>query len=308
VAKAKQDEQTTTRRGRVKALFLQTGRDLAADKAPTYAAALSYHMLLALAPMVVIAVGVLDIVYGDNTEAVDSLVTLTEQHLGAPAADAVQLVLGNMSAHPGTNVAVMVVSAAVTLFLASSAFRQLRKALDAIWHVQPARAESVKRTLWVYALGQLVLFALVLSLGLVLVVVVALSSLWGRISESLRGTLRHPEALLRSGDFVVTLALVTVVFVVLYRAVPLARLPRRDLWLAAALAAFLFDIGRLLFGIYMQHSSTASLYGAAGTLVIFLVWVYYSANILYFGAALARVHARRRGERVLARPGARVVE
>jgi membrane protein len=269
-------------------------REWLADKAPTYAAALSYHMLLALAPLVIIAVAIISALFQSATTQ-QEIVDEAEQHLGTPAADAIQLILESVHMQPTANVIAMIVGGAVLLFMAASAFRALRKALDAIWDVKPAQVSGDRRTMLRLVLNQAFLLFLVLVMALSFAALVGLSALASTVAARLTGSLPASEVLLHAADFVVSWGIVTALFAGMLSVVPLARLPQRFLWRAAALTAFLFALGKLGFGIYVSHSGTVSLYGAAGSLVVFLIWVYYSAMILFFGAEWAKILARRKG-------------
>jgi membrane protein len=287
-------------------LLWETFREWLADGAMVYSAAMSYRVLLALAPSVIIAVAVLEIITLGTT-VFDDLVEWIDQQFGQPAAEAVQSMVDSFGAQAGSSIVALIISGAFMLYMAASAFRMLRKALDAMWRVEWAPLQTDARHIRTQASQRLVPFALALSLGVALAAMMALSALWGLLSDSLRELLPVPELVARVADFAFTLGVATAVFAGLLAVVPLGRLPRRDLWLAALLTAVLFNIGKLGFGIYMSHSSTASLYGAAGTIVIFLIWVYYSSWIVFFGAKFAVVIARHRGCAVQPRAGARLV-
>jgi membrane protein len=276
-----------------------------ADKAAIYAAALSFHMLLALAPLVIIAVGVVGLFFGSDT--VDSLSAQAEQHLGEPAKDAVDLVLSGLTTQPAANTIAVAVGAVVMLFAAAGAFRSLRKALNAMWNVEPAPAGRDARKIGWIVFYNVMLTLMVIGLALFIAVLIGLSTLWGTLSNRLAEDTPSAEVLFRGADFLFTLLLTVCAFALLFKVVPLARIARRDLWLSATLTAVLFGIGKLGFGIYMSYSSTGSLYGAAASLVIFLIFVYYSAMIMFFGAEFAQVYGRRHGRPVQPRKGARRV-
>jgi membrane protein len=276
-----------------------------ADKAAIYAAALSFHMLLALAPLIIIAVGVVGLFFGSDTIA--SISDEVEQHLGEPARDAVDLILDSLTTSPGANTVAVIVGGVILVFTAAGALRSFRKALNAVWNVEPAPTGRDARRIGQRVLYQAVLALMVFGLGLAIAVLVALSTLWNAFSAWIAKDVPVTEPLLRFTDFLLSFALTAGMFALLFKVVPLARLSRRDLWLGAALTALLFDIGKLGFGIYMAHSSTASMYGASASLVIFLIWVYYSSMMIFFGAEFAQVYARRHGREVAPRAGARAV-
>jgi membrane protein len=283
---------------------MEASREWLADKAPTYAAALSYHMLLALAPLVIIAVGVLSALF-QSTTSTEEVAQQADEHLSEPAADAIGFVLDSAHQDPSAGVAAMVIGGIFLLVAAASAFRALRRALNATWNVEPVPLGKDARNFLVMVLNQAFLLLLVLLVVLLIAALAALSTLWGSLSKRLTDAMPSPQAILALTDFLFSWGLTTALFAALLSAVPLAKLPQRYIWRSAVLTAFLFSLGKLGFGIYMSYSGTASLYGAAGSLVIFLIWVYYSAMIVFFGAEWAQVLARHHGVEVEPRRGAR---
>jgi len=275
-----------------------------ADRAAIYAAAFSSHMLLALAPLVVIAAAVIGLFLSEDTVA--ELVDQAGINFGEATQDAVEVVLNDMTAHTGASTIALIISGVVLIFTAAGAFRSLRKALNAIWNVEPAPTGRDARKIGWRLFLQLLLTLMVLGLGVLIAALMALSALWGTLTEYVAETVYGGEWLLRGADFLFSLGLITLVFALLFTVMPLAHIDRRDLWLGSLLTAVLFDIGRFAFGIYMDHSATASAYGAVGSLVIFLIWVYYSAMIIFYGAEVAQVHGRHHGREVRPRRGARL--
>jgi membrane protein len=212
-----------------------------------------------------------------------------------------------LTTQPAANTIAVAVGAILMLFAAAGAFRSLRKALNAMWNVEPAPAGRDARKIGWIVFYNVMLTLMVIGLALFIAVLIGLSTLWGTLSNRLAEDTPSAEVLFRSADFFFTLALTVCAFALLFKVVPLARIARRDLWLSATLTAVLFGIGKLGFGIYMSYSSTGSLYGAAASLVIFLIFVYYSAMIMFFGAEFAQVYGRRHGRSVKPRKGARRV-
>jgi membrane protein len=276
-----------------------------ADNALTYSAAFSYSILLALAPMLIIAVGVMGLLYGRGTT--DTLVDQAREQLGAPVADTFETVLESTSGVPGANAAAIVIGGALLLFSAAGAFRALRTALNAMWNVESVPTGRDWGRIRRKVLGQLLMLGLVLGLALLVLALIAAGSAWSALSEEVFGGLPGAEVILRAGDFLVSLALLTGVFALVFWAVPLAEARRRDLLTAGALTAVLFTIGKLGLGLYLSNSSTGSAYGAAGTLVLFLVWVYYSSAIVFFGAEFGQAWARIHDREIQPRTGARFV-
>lgn len=276
-----------------------------ADKAPQQAAALAFYSLLALAPLLIIAVGIAGLVLGEG-ETRQALLEQIDELAGPQVAGAVRTVLDNAS-RPAASTAAFVIGGVLLLFGASGAVRQLRNGLNAMWNVEPVAAEGVGGKIKGMTLRYLFHFGLVIAIGIGLVVLLAASSGWGWVAGRVGELLPAPELLLRVLDFVVVTTLVTLVVAAVFSVLPDARIDRRDLWLGAAVTAVLFDIGRSAIGVYLSNSATTSAYGAAGSVVALLLWVYYSGLVFFFGAELTQVYARRHGRPLRPKPGARNV-
>lgn len=287
-------------------LIAETLKEWLADKATTYAGDLSFRIVLALSPMVVIAAGIVGLIY-QNENALEELLSRTEEYLGEASVDALKVVLDNMTA-PGASFWAIFIGSIVLLYTAGGAFRALRKSLNAIWNVEADPLKVSAGSLTTFALNQLALLGLVLLLGLMLAALLALSLGWSWVMKQATAYLPADDLVTRAAGFVFTLGVTTAIFAGVFSVVPQGRLPKRYVWVSALLTAVLFYVGRLGFDVYIGYSSKASAYGAAGTLIVFLIWVYYSSMILFFGAELAQVWARRRADRVVPRKGAHIVE
>jgi membrane protein len=293
------------RRSRVKSFlgFLkETGQKWADDKASLYAAVLSFYTLLALAPLLIIAVSIAGLVYGSGA-ARESLLTQVHDRAGAQVADALATVLTN--AHrPGASIAGLVVGSLLLLLGASGAVSTMHTALNAMWDVRPAPVQGFLRKV-AYALrSRLSYFAVVLLIGLILLGLLGVGAAWTWIAHRVGGSLPAPGVLLRGADFFVALVLLTVLFALLFRFLSDATPEWSDLWFGSFITALLFDVGRLLITLYLAKSTTTSSFGAAGSVVALLLWMYYSAMIVFFGVEFTQVYARHRGRALTLKAGA----
>ena len=280
----------------------ETGQEWAADKAPLYAAVLSFYTLLALAPLLIIAVSIAGFVYGSGP-ARQSLLTQVHDKVGAQTANAVDTILTN--AHrPGASIAGLIIGTLLLLFGASGAVSTLHTALNAMWGVRPAPVRGFFRKVVHAVRSRLFNFVVVLLIGVVLLGLLALGAAWTWVAHKVGGSLPAAGVLLRSADFVVALGLLTGLFALLFRFLSDARPERSDLWLGSFITALLFDVGRLLVGLYLSKSTTTSAFGAAGSLVALLLWMYYSAMIVFFGVELTQVYARHCGRQLTPKRGA----
>ena len=287
---------------RVAGAITETLEEWLGDKAMQHSAALSFYALLALAPLLLFGVGLAGYIYGDGA-AHDLLLTQVHERAGPQVSNAVGTILTN-ARRPGSSVAAFVAGSILLLFGASGAVSAMRTALDAMWDVQETGTKSVPGQLLGFLLQGLKNMALMLVFGLVLLVLLVITTSWSWIAGEIGTTWPAAGITLRAADFLVTLGLLTVLFAALFRFVPSIRPNWADLWLGAFVTALLFNAGRLLIGLYLARITWTSSFGAAGSVVALLLWVYYSAMIVFFGAESVKVYVRRRGRRLGGSPDA----
>jgi membrane protein len=259
------------------------------DDVPRLGASLAYYTLFAISPTLVIAIAIAGSVFG--AEAVrGQIVGQIDGLIGRQGAEAVQAIL--QGAHRNSAGTIAVIIGTVTLFIAASgAFLELQHALNTIFRVKTDPKKSgIERLL----LSRLRSFGLVVSIGFLLlvslIVSAALSALSARIQRSEFGS----PVILQGINIIVSLGVMTLLFGFIYRLLPDVRLAWRDVWTGAFVTSLLFSIGKFLIGLYLGQSSVASSYGAAGSVVVLLVWVYYSAQVILLGAEFTRVYAEHR--------------
>jgi membrane protein len=258
-------------------------------------AALAYYTLFAIAPMLLIVIAVAGAVYGE--EAVrGEIVGQIDQLIGRNGAELVETLLKNAREADGGLLAGIL--GGITLLLGSTgAFLQLQGALNEIWEVKAKPGNGLKR----FLINRAQAFGMVIALGFVLLVSLALDA--GLSAASAWTTLRFPGIpLLNVANAALSLLVVTAVFSLIYRVLPDVELSWRDVALGALITAVLFTIGKRLIGLYLGQTTPASAYGAAGSVVIVMIWVYYSAQVVLFGAAITRVVSGRRGTSVVPTP------
>lgn len=259
-------------------------------------AALAYYTLFALGPVLLIAVAVAGTIFGEQA-ARGEIVSQIEDLVGPAGAQVVQTVLAN--AGPGRgNTAATIVGVAGFLLAATGAFLELQAALNRIWRVKPKTYKgkflgSVKR----FALKRLRSFGLVISIGFLLVVSLAASAALNATSDWIARRAPAGATLLTLANYALSLLVIMLLFAAVYRILPDAKLGWRDVLTGAAITALLFTLGKELIGLYLGRSAAASTYGAAGSIVLLLAWVYYSAQISLFGAEYSRVYLRARHRR-----------
>jgi membrane protein len=250
-------------------------------------AALAYYTVLSMAPLLIIAVAVAGRVFG--SQAAEGMLAAEIQDLvGTAGAQVIQSILVSVYS-PAKGIVAGVLGSLALLFGAASVFNQLRIALNRIWEVAPAPFK------WRDFLSeQLRSFTLVVGVGLLLLLLL--------IANAILSSVAAPLASLWIANTLGSLAVIIILFALLYRLVPATRIPWGDVWIGAAASAFLFAIGKHLVAAYLGRAGIGSAYGAAGSLVVLLVWVYYSAQIFLFGAEFTHIYAFRKGSRRPRRP------
>ncbi len=266
----------------------QAGSEWIADNVLSRGAALAYYSMFAFIPIVVFVVLMAGLYYGKDA-ANGRVAQQIESTAGPQVGSAIESIVRTSQNQTSSQLATAL-SLAIGLFGAAGAFTELQDALNTIWKVMPRPG----RPFWTLVKERAFSFLMVLAVGILLlvsvVVTAALSALAGWVSPD---TLPGGVALWRAVNALVSFAFVTLLFALIFKIVPDVRIDWRDAWAGAALAALLFTIGKYLLGIYLMKAGVASAYGAAGSLAVVLVWVYYSALILLFGVEFSRAEARR---------------
>jgi membrane protein len=263
------------------------------DESPfQLAAALSFYTLLSLSPLVLVVVSTAGLVWGEPA-AREQLVREVERIAGPAGRDAVALVLQNVD-DPKRNRLSVAIGLATLLFGAATVFGQLQASLNQMWNVK-AVVDTRGVGVWSLIRTRLLSMALVLAAGFVLLVSLILSAALAGLHGYLSQSMPKAGAIWEGINLIVSLVVTTTLIAAIYRVLPGVNIGWRYVWTGAFFTAVLFGIGKFLIGIYLGHASIGSAYGAAGSLVVFLVWVYYSSLVLFLGAEITQVYARRRG-------------
>ncbi len=268
--------------------------------APQIAAALSYYALLSVAPLLLVVVTVAGR-FVSARAATAELLTAAEHLAGEIGTSIVEELLASASL-PGTGTLLSAVAVAVALFGAMRLFGQMRIAFDRIWDTPPERPESdsfwdgVRYTLRAFAIHNLRAFAMVLVVGVLLIATLALNALAVAVTSEWIGFDLSAGAV-RALDILISLIVLWALFAAVYLVLPRLRLTWNDVAVGAAMTAGLFTFGRSLLGLYLSSSSVGTAFGAAGSVVVFLVWLNYSAQIVLLGAELTRAWTYRFGSR-----------
>ena len=261
------------------------------DYAQSMGAALAYYTIFSMAPLLLIVISIAGLVFGDDA-ARGEIFSQLEGMLGASGALAVQGLLESVR-KPSESVTATVFGVVLLLIGATSVFGELQDALDRIWRA-PIRAGQ--SGWWRLVQARLLSFGMILGIGFLLIVslvasaaLAALQKWWGPVFSD--------WAAASIIEVVLSFLVTTVAFAMIYKIVPRVRIHWKDVWIGAATTSLLFTVGKLLIGVYIGRSGIASGFGAAASLVVVLVWVYYSAQIFLLGAEFTRAYAHKFGSR-----------
>jgi membrane protein len=268
-------------------LLRDTVRDWYGDRAQRLGAALAFYTLFALAPGLVILIPLTGVFLGPQA-AQGHIVERIGFLIGRSGAEAIEVTI--VSARE-RGAGVTIVAVVTHVFGLWWVFGELQDALNTIWGVTPRPG----RRFLVVLRERFWSFVLVVGVGFLLIASLAVSAWLAALGEFFAHLLPAPAAVLEAVDFVISFCLVTFLFGMIFKLLPDVYVAWRDVWLGAALTSLLFSLGKIVIGLYLVRTTIGSAYGAAGSLVVILLWVYYSAQILFFGAEFTKVWARRHG-------------
>jgi membrane protein len=259
----------------------ETVNGFVSDDAMSLAGALAFYTALSLAPMLVILLRIASLL-GEGTQ--QKLAGQIEGVVGQQAGQAIKMIMDSADKQPGWGSFAGIVSLVVLILSASGVFAQLQMSLNRIWNVKAKPSEGI----WGWVRKRLLSIGMILALAFILLVSLAISAVIG-VMMSQQGVIWQAV------NFIVSLGVFTVLFAAIFKYLPDVKMAWRDVWTGAITTAVLFAIGKWLIGLYLGHSSVASSYGAAGSLLVLLLWVYYSSLLVFLGAELTQVQARMRG-------------
>jgi membrane protein len=283
-------------------LIKEAVNDWSHDRAPRLGAALAYYTVFSLVPFLVVIIALIGMVFGEDaarSAILSQIATLVGEQSAAAIKDLIQ-----RAEQPSTGLIATGLAVVTLLFGASGVFGQLQDALNTVWGIEPKEGRGI----WGFVKDRFLSFVAVLGTGFLLLVSLILSSALAAIGDWFSGLLPLPETVLHLLNFALSFAVITGLFALIFKILPDAKVAWKDVRVGAVLTAGLFTVGKYALGLYLGKSNVASAYGAAGSLVLILLWVYYSAQILLFGAEFTQVYANRFGEHIIPAPGAQVAD
>jgi len=273
-------------------LFKKACLAWADDNAPSRGAALAFYTVFSLAPVLIIAISVAGLAFGQKAAEGEFLRQL-QGLVGKTGARAIQAIIQSAD-RPALGIVASAIGIGTLLAGASGAFVELQDALNKIWKVP-----QTSKGIWLSVIrGRFLSFALVLGLGFLLLASLVVSAALGAVGNLIAPLLPWPVVFWEALNYLFSLGVIALLLAMIFRLLPDADVAWRDVWMGAAVASLLLTTGKALIGAYLARSTVASAYGAASTLIIVLTWVYYSAQIVLFGAELTHVYSRQRGSRL----------
>lgn len=273
-------------------LLKETFQEWQQDKASKLAAALAYYTAFSIAPLLIITIAITAWVLGDKAAQGD-IVAQLKHLIGLQGAEAIQTMIQN-SRKPAEGILATIISVVILIFGATGVFSELQDSLNTIWEVAPKPGQGIFTMLR----SRLLSFAMIVVIGFLMLVSLVLSAAIQGVGNFFGNSIPELIFLWEALNFIISFGVITLLFAMIYRILPDAEIAWSDVWIGSAITSILFTIGKFLIGLYLGHSSVGSTYGAAGSFVVFLLWVNYSAQILFFGAEFTQVYANKYGSRI----------
>jgi membrane protein len=273
-------------------LLKATAFEWSADNASRLSAALAYYTVFSLAPLLVIVLGLIGWAFGGRVDG-DQVMRGLENILGPEAASLITSLVRNVS-RPGRGLFAQTVSVVVLVVGASGVFYELHASLNTIWDVE-RKSTGIMGTIK----SRLPSFLVIFVVGLLLLVAVAASAAVSAFGPLLGNILPGAAYVLQAANFVISFGIIGLLFAIVYKMLPDAEIKWNDVWVGAAVTSVLFAIGKFAIGLYLARSTMSSPYGAAGSLIVLLAFIYYSAQIFFFGAEFTQIYANKYGSRII---------
>lgn len=273
------------------ALIKQTASNWSDINAPRLGAALAFYTMLSIAPLLVLSIAIAGLVFGEQA-AQGRILGELQTVIGYQGGAAIQDLL-NHARHLSSGISALAIGIVLLCYGASSVFGELRDSLNLVWGFKTTTGPGVIGVIR----SRLASFAMVVGIGFLLLVSLLFSAAIAAAGKFFGGVLPIPEAVLHIANAFFSFVAVTILFALLYKVIPEVKIEWRDVWIGAAVTSALFSLGKLIIGLYIGKAGVSSAYGAAGSLVAFLIWVYYSAQIFFLGAEFTHSFSERHGSR-----------
>ena len=277
--------------GNVFSRLKQTFREWLQDKAPQLGAALAYYTVFSLAPLILVLLAIVGVIFRDDPAGAWHKITQQMSYFLDPSALQVVQDIAQKASQPGKSTIATVIGIALAIFGASGVFGQLQDALNTIWGVKAKATQGI----WGFLRSRFLSFAMVAGICFLLLVSLAIEALLKGFSHYVQSVLPGGLVVALAVYLIFDFAAVVLLFAMIFKFLPDVKIQWRDVWTGAVITAILFGIGKWLLGFYLGSGAAGSAYGAASSLITLLLWVYYSSQILLFGAEFTQVYAARSG-------------
>jgi len=277
--------------GNVFSLLKQTFQEWLEDKAPQLGAALAYYTVFSLAPLILVLLAIVGVIFRDDAAGAWNKITQQMSYFLDPNALQVVQNIADKASQSGKSTIATIIGVALALFGASGVFGQLQDALNTIWGVKA----KPSRGIWGFLRTRFLSFAMVAGICFLLLVSLAIEALLKGFSHYVQSVLPGGIVIALTVYLIFDFAVVVLLFAMIFKFLPDVKIQWRDVWIGAVMTAILFGLGKWLLGFYLGSGAASSAYGAASSLITLLLWVYYSSQILLFGAEFTQVHAARAG-------------
>jgi membrane protein len=282
-------------------LLKEIFREWREDGAPRLAAALAYYTTFSLAPLLVLIIAIAGLV-GGHEAAQSQVMAQVEDLLGTKGREFIQGMIQSAS-RPSTGVTATIIGAVTLLFGALGVFGELQNSLNTIWEVKPKPAKGFLDGIKRFVVNRLLSFTMVLGIGFLLLASLVISAALSALGEYIGTRWPFADFWLELTNFLISFVVITFLFAMIFKFLPEINIPWKDVWLGAAVTSALFSLGKFLIGFYLGRSEVGNIFGAAGSLAILLIWIYYSAQVLFFGAEFTQVYANKYGSKIVPDPG-----
>ena len=277
--------------GEALSLLKQTFQEWLQDKAPQLGAALAYYTVFSLAPLILVLLSIVGVIFREDPAGAWTKITQQMSYFLDPSAVEVVQSIAQKASQPGKSTIATIIGVALALFGASGVFGQLQDALNTIWGVKAKPGRGI----WGFLRNRFLSFAMVGGICFLLLVSLAIEALLKGFSHYVQSLLPGGMVIALAVYLVFDFTVVVLLFAMIFKFLPDVKIQWRDVWIGAVITAILFGIGKWLLGFYLGSGAAGSAYGAASSLITLLLWVYYSSQILLFGAEFTQVYAQRAG-------------
>jgi membrane protein len=293
---AKQDDSNTSESlvGNASSLLKQTFQEWLQDKAPQLGAALAYYTVFSLAPLILVLLAIVGFLFRDDPAGAWNKITQQMSYFLDPSALQVVQNIAQKASQPGKSVIATIIGVALALFGATGVFGQLQDALNTIWGVKAKPGTGI----WGFLRARFLSFAMVAGICFLLLVSLAIEALLKGFSHYVQSVVPGGIVIALTVYLVFDFVVVVLLFAMIFKFLPDVKIQWRDVWIGAVMTAIFFGIGKWALGLYLSSGAAGSAYGAASSLITLLLWVYYSSQILLFGAEFTQVYSDRAGRGV----------